>query len=65
MSTTHVQPLYTVDDMADIFHVTRTEVYSNVQAWPHTLIGAKVRFTQEHLDSIITLNTKTPRSRCA
>ena len=54
--------LYTVDDLAELMGVSRSQIYSlkRRDSWPHLLIGSKVRFNDENLIDILKLYAKTP-----
>jgi hypothetical protein len=54
--------LYTIDDLAGILGFSKTKIYSmkKEQEWPYLLFGTQARFTEEHLQRIFEIHTKTP-----
>lgn len=57
--------LYTVEDLMEIFQVSKTTLYSRKKAdgWPCFLIGCKVRFSETHLETILSLYEKQPQPK--
>jgi len=56
-------PLLTIDDIAEMLIISRSSAYAlkKKDAWPHVLVGCRVRFTTEHLEEIVRLYTKQPQ----
>ncbi|WP_426998170.1 helix-turn-helix domain-containing protein [Pseudarthrobacter sp. N5] len=61
--------LYTIDDLADIFQISRTKAYElmRVERWPHSKYGTKTRFEEADLEAIKAMHrqpaAEAPRDR--
>ncbi|BCW47949.1 helix-turn-helix domain-containing protein [Arthrobacter sp. StoSoilB13] len=52
--------LYTLEDLAALFKVSRSTIYRRRKQdnWPHLQIGSEFRFTPEDVEQIIALYRK-------
>jgi hypothetical protein len=55
--------LYTQDELAEMFKVSRSTIFRQrkAQNWPHHLIGTEIRFAIEDIEAIKAMNRKAPQ----
>lgn len=55
----HLEPLHSVDELADAFGVSASTVRDLCarHEWPHVQLGRRIRFTDEHVREILEIHT--------